>query len=63
MATDICPPELLDEVMASEVAETRAADRYGTIEDMGDAVLLLVSDKARWITGQYVGVNGGLTGL
>ncbi|KAK3177263.1 hypothetical protein K4F52_009938 [Lecanicillium sp. MT-2017a] len=53
VATDICPPELLDEVMASEVAETRAADRYGTIEDMGDAVLLLVSDKARWITGHY----------
>ena len=49
--------------MEPERALTRAADRYGTMEDMGDAVLLLVSEKARWITGQYVGTNGGLTGL
>lgn len=42
---------------------TRLEDRYGTIEDIGDAVLLLVSDHARWISGQYIGTNGGLTGL
>lgn len=42
---------------------TRAADRVGTIEDLGDAVLLIASEKARWITGQYISVSGGVTGM
>ncbi|ORY65151.1 uncharacterized protein BCR38DRAFT_432006 [Pseudomassariella vexata] len=41
---------------------TRAADRMGNIEDIADAVLLLVSEKSRWITGQYISVSGGITG-
>ncbi|KAI0157175.1 NAD(P)-binding protein [Hypoxylon sp. FL1284] len=40
---------------------TRAADRPGTIDDIADAALLLSSEKSRWITGQYIGVNGGVT--
>lgn len=47
--------------MKLEVDITRAADRPGTPEDIGDAVLLLVQEKSRWITGQYIGVNGGVT--
>lgn len=43
--------------------QTRLEDRFGTIEDIGDSVLLLVSEQARWISGQYIGTNGGLTGL
>ncbi|KAH9901787.1 hypothetical protein F4778DRAFT_791399 [Xylariomycetidae sp. FL2044] len=41
---------------------TRAGDRLGQIEDVADAVLLLVQEKARWISGQYVDVAGGITG-
>jgi NAD(P)-dependent dehydrogenase (short-subunit alcohol dehydrogenase family) len=40
---------------------TRAAARIGTTEDIADMVLLLVSEKARWITGQYISA-GGITG-
>ncbi|GKT42517.1 short chain dehydrogenase atnD [Colletotrichum spaethianum] len=59
--TDIYPKGREEELMASEIALTRAENRAGTPEDIGDAVLLLVNEKSRWITGQYVGVNGGLT--
>ncbi|KPM38129.1 hypothetical protein AK830_g8429 [Neonectria ditissima] len=41
---------------------TRAEDRLGTVEDMADAVLLLVSEKSRWITAQWISISGGVTG-
>ncbi|MBE3047975.1 SDR family oxidoreductase [Candidatus Bathyarchaeota archaeon] len=44
------------------IGQTRGGDRIGTPEDVADAVLLLVSEKSRWITAQWIGVNGGLTG-
>lgn len=47
--------------MAAEIAITRAEKRAGTAADIGDAVLLLVNERSRWITGQYIGVNGGVT--
>ncbi|KAL7902932.1 hypothetical protein HDV63DRAFT_412082 [Trichoderma sp. SZMC 28014] len=43
-------------------AQTRAAARIGTVEDMADAVLLLVSEKSRWLTAQWISVSGGVTG-
>ncbi|KAF7187611.1 putative oxidoreductase [Pseudocercospora fuligena] len=42
--------------------QTRAADRVGTAQDLADATLLLVSEKSRWITAQYISVSGGITG-
>lgn len=33
----------------------------GTVEDIRDAVTFLLSDKARWITGQQLTVDGGRT--
>jgi NAD(P)-dependent dehydrogenase (short-subunit alcohol dehydrogenase family) len=59
----LTPPDVEDAVLGPEREMTRAADRYGTKEDLGDAVLLLVSEKARWITGQYISVSGGVTGM
>ena len=50
-----------EEFIAHDLALTRAENRPGTIQDIGDAVLLLASEKSRWITGQYVGVSGGVT--
>ena len=44
------------------VSLTRAEERVGTVEDIADAVLLLVSEKSRWITGQFISVSGGITG-
>ena len=33
--------------------------RFGTAEEIADAVLFLASDGARWITGQTIAVDGG----
>lgn len=41
---------------------TRAEERIGTTEDIADVVLLLASEKSRWITGQFVSASGGITG-
>lgn len=42
--------------------QTRAANRAGTVQDLADATLLLVSEKSRWISAQYISVSGGITG-
>ena len=34
--------------------------RFGTVEDVAEAVSFLVSDKAGYITGQVLAVNGGM---
>ncbi|KAL7785853.1 hypothetical protein V8C37DRAFT_393258 [Trichoderma ceciliae] len=41
---------------------TRNENRVGTVEDIADAVLLLASEKSRWITGQFISVSGGING-
>ncbi len=41
---------------------TRIEQREGRAEDIADAVLLLTSEKSRWITGQTISVSGGITG-
>jgi len=46
--------------VASMVAKTPAA-RIGTPEDVADVVVFLCSDLARFITGQNVVVDGGMT--
>lgn len=46
----------------SFLSRTRAASRLGTVEDIGDAVLLFVSDKSRWITAQWISLSGGIIG-
>ena len=43
-------------------AQTRAANLLGSEEDLADATLLLVSEKSRWITAQFISVSGGITG-
>lgn len=44
------------------VGMTRAEERVGKTEDIADVVLLLASEKSRWITGQFVSASGGITG-
>lgn len=41
---------------------TRAERRIGTSQDIADAVLLVVQERARWITGQFISVSGGVSG-
>jgi len=40
--------------------QATALGRLGTPEEVADAVLFLVSDEARYITGEILDVNGGL---
>lgn len=50
---------------ASEVWQQRVLDetplkRWGTPEDIADTIAFLVSDEARFLTGQTINVNGGV---
>lgn len=42
------------------MAATAALGRIGAADDIAQVVLFLVSDQARWVTGQNIGVNGGI---
>ena len=37
--------------------------RLGTPEDIASTIVFLASDKAAFLTGQIIGVNGGKTAL
>lgn len=37
--------------------------RVGTIQDMAEAACFLLSEKSGWITGQVIGVDGGMSNL
>ena len=63
------PPSIIDTPMARGPAAHRSLDavaavtpvrRVGTADDIGAACLFLCSDDAGFITGQQIGVNGGL---
>ncbi|WP_292994017.1 SDR family oxidoreductase [Nitrosomonas sp.] len=42
------------------MAAMAALGRLGKPDDIAQVVLFLVSDEARWITGQDIGINGGI---
>jgi NAD(P)-dependent dehydrogenase (short-subunit alcohol dehydrogenase family) len=58
----VAPDGSLTALQLSMYEQTRAANRLGSVEDLADATLLLVSEKSRWITAQFISVNGGITG-
>jgi 3-oxoacyl-[acyl-carrier protein] reductase len=50
----------LPEDMRKRVAESSALGRYGTPEDVADAILFFASDYSRHVTGQMILVDGGI---
>ena len=44
----------------AELADATALCRMGSAEDVADAITLLASERARFVTGQVFGVDGGL---
>lgn len=62
VGTEALPKDVAAKIDRMLVPMTRAEERLGTTNDIADAVLLLVSEKSRWITGQVISVSGGITG-
>ncbi|MBQ9826696.1 MAG: 3-oxoacyl-ACP reductase FabG [Firmicutes bacterium] len=56
--TDMCACYSEQDLKA--LAEETALGRNGTPQDIANAVVFLASDKASFITGQILGVNGGM---
>jgi NAD(P)-dependent dehydrogenase (short-subunit alcohol dehydrogenase family) len=59
--TDLVPADA-ETAFSDFVGMTRAAKRVGTVQDIADAVLLIVNEKSQWITGQFISASGGITG-
>ncbi len=64
----VCPGLVDTQLIAGMRAEMRAEylrqiplNRFGTPEEVADAIVFLVSERARYITGATLSVDGGLT--
>jgi 3-oxoacyl-[acyl-carrier protein] reductase len=51
---------VLDQAQADQLIAQTSLGRLGQPSDIADAVALLVSNDARWITGQHIRANGGI---
>jgi 3-oxoacyl-[acyl-carrier protein] reductase len=50
----------LPEALQAQINERTPLGRFGTTEEVADAVAFLVSEEAGYITGQVLAVDGGL---
>lgn len=51
--------QVVPEEMIKDNVDRTSLKRMGTPEDIADVVAFLVSDDARWVTGETIHVNGG----
>ena len=52
-----------DEAKAAAMGEKYALKRTGTVDDLAEMACFLLSDKSSWVTGQTIGVDGGMSTL
>ncbi len=57
--TDINREVLAAEGTVEAITEATPLGRLGDVEDVGQAVVYLMSDEARWVTGALLAVDGG----
>jgi NAD(P)-dependent dehydrogenase (short-subunit alcohol dehydrogenase family) len=67
---NVVAPSLTDTPLASKLladndkkeaaGKRHPLGRVGTPEDLAELATFLLSDKASWITGQVIGVDGGM---
>lgn len=57
--TPLTAPVTLAPAVLDEYLENTPLGRAGTPEDVADAVLFMCSDKASWLTGEVLDLNGG----
>jgi 3-oxoacyl-[acyl-carrier protein] reductase len=68
IAPSLTDTPLAQTLLSTEDKRQRSADmhplkRVGTTNDIANAALFLLSDKSSWLTGQIIGVDGGLSTL
>ena len=51
---------VLEQAQVDQMITQTPLGRLGQPADIADAVALIVSDNARWITGQHIRANGGI---
>ena len=61
IATALTGPLVNDPTVAERMVTKTPAARIGEPEDIADVVTFLVSDDARFVTGQNLVVDGGMT--
>lgn len=61
IATTLTGPLVNDATIADRMVAKTPAGRIGEPEDVADVVLFLVSDLSRFVTGQNLVVDGGMT--
>ena len=59
--TELTAPIASAEAMTDEYKRRMPLARIGTVEEVSALVAFLLSDEARWITGQCIAVDGGHT--
>ncbi|GAA0438420.1 3-oxoacyl-ACP reductase [Actinoplanes capillaceus] len=59
IATDML--DTLDEAGRADRIANTALGRLGVAEEVADVIVFLLSEQARFVTGQVIGVDGGLT--
>ena len=52
--------DMTKELDSDELKKLVPANRFGTADEVADLVSFLVSDKAGYITGEVININGGL---
>lgn len=68
IAPSLTDTPLADKFLNNDIKREKSAERHplkrvGTPEDMAQMAAFLLSDKSSWMTGQVLGVNGGMGSL